>query len=115
VRGGTFGHSLRRLQFICYCSQNPIHICQYIVIPKPQNQKPRFAESLRPVLIFLAPLHMLPAIEFHNQLRLVTKEIRNIAVNRNLPAELESEKLPVTNARPQLALGVRLLPPEFPG
>jgi hypothetical protein len=58
---------------------------------------------------------MLPAVQFQNQLHLVTKEIRNIAANRDLPAELESEKLPVADAGPQFALGFRLLPPEFPG
>ena len=58
---------------------------------------------------------MLASIQLHNQLHLVTKEIRNIAAYRNLPAELESEKLPVANAGPQFALGIRYLPPEFPG
>ena len=115
MRGGSFDHSLRRSRSLRYLCQNTIRICQRIVIPKPQYQKTRFVESLCPACIFLAPLRMLPAIEFHNQLHLVTKEIRNIAANRNLPAELEPEKLLVADAGPKLALGFRLLPPEFPG
>jgi hypothetical protein len=115
VRGESFDHSLRRSQSLRYLCQNTIRICEHIVIPKPQYQKTRFIESLRPACIFFTPFRMLPTIQLHNQLRLVTKEIRNIPADRNLPAELEPEKLPVADARPQFALGVRLLPPEFPG
>ena len=115
MRGGTFDHSLRRLQLFSYRSQNPIRICQHIVIPKPQHQKPSLIECLRPARIFFFLFRMLAAVQLHNQPRVVTKKIGNITANGNLPAELEPVKLLVADAGPQFTLGIRFLPPEFAG
>ena len=114
MRGESIVHSPCRLQLLSYRSQNPVRICQHIVIPKSQHQKPSFIERPCAASVFFATFRMLSAVQFHNQLHLVTKKIRNIPADRNLPAELEPVKLPVADAGPQLALGVRLLPPELP-
>jgi hypothetical protein len=98
VRGGTFDISLRRPQLLRYDSQNPIHVSQHVIIPKPQHQKSRFPKSCGTAPICLTSLRMLPAVQLDNQPHFVTKKIRHIAANWNLSAELQPEKLPVADA-----------------
>ena len=58
---------------------------------------------------------MLAAVDLDNQPRLKAREVREIAVNGNLPAKLEAAELTVADDRPQFPFGGGRSLPELAG
>jgi hypothetical protein len=69
------------------CSQRSIGIGQSLIVPKPDHPIPL---RLDPIHSIRALLGMLTAIDLDDQLRLGTKEIRNIGTDRMLSAKPEA-------------------------
>src|ERR1700674_3786278 len=55
---------------------------------------------------------MLTAIQFHDQLRILTEEIRIEPKYRNLPPELHPEQLTIPQEQPKPSLGLCFLTPK---
>ena len=58
---------------------------------------------------------VLAAIDFNDQSRFETEEIRDVWPDRNLPTELEGCKPPILQGKPELALGIRHARAQFAG
>src|SRR5437588_11433988 len=55
---------------------------------------------------------MLTAVDLHNHLHIGTEEVDDVTIDWHLPLELPTIKSPPTQAQPQHALCVRLMPPQ---
>ncbi|AGH78702.1 resolvase [Xanthomonas axonopodis Xac29-1] len=59
-------------------------------------------------------LQMLAAVKFYDERTFQAGEIGDIRADRTLPAELESQQTPITQAVPKQTLGSGLIRPGFP-
>ena len=74
-----------------------------------------FPKPLRPIFVVLHPSIVRLPIKFNNQLDLSAVEVGDERPNRYLPAELESAELPISQGRPEFALGKGGIHPHVTG
>jgi hypothetical protein len=82
-------------------SQNVVQPLLHFVVPESQYANSALCEHDTTRCVEFDSVSMLTAIELDNEAGPNTDEVDNIAVDRNLPAKLESAQAPCTQARPQ--------------
>jgi len=93
--------------------QDRVELVHDLVIPKAQHPIALSTEKLCPSLIALSSRGVLAPIEFDNQPALNATEVGNERTDGMLPAKLYSGESPIPESRPELALGVGLVPTEL--
>ena len=98
-----------------YSLKHALGVLQDIVVPEPQDPiaiLPQSGGSLNVSLLPLA-LSMLAPIHLDYDPGFETNEVHDELVHGMLPAELRSDKLPVSQSSPEHGLRIRLTPPKL--
>jgi len=67
------------------------------------------------MLVFCAPVGVLPAVQFNEEPAFKADKVRNIRSHRVLAPELAADEAPVAQSPPEKPLGVGSAAAEFPG
>jgi hypothetical protein len=90
-----------------YLSQDFVQLVQHFVVPEAHHAKSALRENGAARRVKVDLISMLTAIDPNDQARLDADEVDDEAVDRNLPAKLESAQAARTQARPRQALHIR--------
>jgi len=74
--------------------QHRLRFLKHLIVPKPEHPKSFRFDSAVPLLIVATALSMLPAIKLDHKPRFNTREIGDIAADRNLATETVAADLP---------------------
>jgi hypothetical protein len=94
--------------------QNHAPLCQYFMVPEPQDAETLLFQPGGAPGICDA-VAMLAAIGFDDQSGVVAEEIGDERADGNLPAKLEGAEPPIAQHRPELAFGLGRLPAHGAG
>jgi hypothetical protein len=86
---------------------------KHIVVPEPQSQTALRFERSSPLGILFATFGVLSAVEFNDQSRRLTAEVRDVVADCDLPAKFQAIQATVAQTKPQLSLGVGLIAPQL--
>ena len=64
-----------------------VGVCQYLIVPEPQNLEPVGFHALRTPLVLIGSLDVLAPIDLNNQLCLMRSEVGKIRANWHLAAK----------------------------
>jgi hypothetical protein len=78
---------------------------QYLVVPEPQDTESRFAQPLVANAIGFA-VQVLTTINFDDQAPFETDKVKNVALERVLPAKFDASDLTPTQTLSQASFGV---------
>ena len=82
-------------------------LLKYLIVPESDNPIPLSFNPTVTTLIIRTAFLVLSSIEFDHNFRLETCKIRDIAGNRNLPAEPVTAELPAPQMLPKMAFSIR--------
>jgi hypothetical protein len=77
-----------------------------LIVPEPENQKSPVLQLPVTSLILLAPLHVLPAIDFYHDLCFEAREISDIRSDWDLSPEAESGNLSLSEPLPKMSFDI---------
>jgi len=86
--------------------EHAVQLTQDGVVPEAQDAKAGLLQDFGSGGIICGLVGMLPAIQLHDQFGLEAGEVGEIAVDRDLSAELEAVELPVPQAEPKPSFGL---------
>jgi hypothetical protein len=89
-------------------SQYSVHIRQNLVVPEADDHKPGILQNPRPLQITITSFRVLTAVNFDDQLQILTKKVRDKPRDRDLPAKLQSVETAASELQPKLQFGIRL-------
>ena len=95
--------------FLANYFQHTFDIGKHIDVCEPENFITSASQKLCSKLIFFDPLHVLSAIDLHDQFGCFTTEIDDLWRYGKLPSKLGSVDLVRSNGSPQFLLGISLI------
>lgn len=82
--------------------QYNLHILKHFIVPEPENPVAFRFEPCRAFIVICDLFPVLPAVDFYDQLSLLTNKIHYVFPDRLLPPKLFLIGQPVTKTFPQL-------------
>ena len=110
-REGDSGFVSREADFFEDCLHNPVGVLKNVVVPETDHTVAVGFDDLGSLSVGQA-VGMLPAVAFDDEAQAAANEVRDVAANRVLPGELNTELLR-PKARPQAAFGIGHVRPKL--
>jgi hypothetical protein len=103
-----------RPQHPSYLLDDTFRIRQHLSIPESQHSEPEGLESpSSQIVVRLSFFNMLTAVEFDDQPGFNATEIDDEGIDRNLPAELPSIEVSVSQNRPEALFGLSCIVTKY--